>query len=245
MWSNFIRFMAPARCRLCHAPTPAEGLCRDCRARLPRPARACPQCALPLPAGSADALCGECLSDPPAFDRAHVPLLYSPPLDGLIAGLKYHGRLAHARLLIEAFGPPPAGPPPDCLIPVPLHPARLRTRGFNQAAELARLLAERAGLPWDGDSLVRIRAAPAQRASGRRQRLRNVRGAFAWRGRAPCPPRVALVDDVVTTGATARAAAACLKRAGAQWVEIWAVARTPENEGRRTGDPASPADGDL
>jgi ComF family protein len=151
-------------------------------------------------------------------------------VDGLIAGLKYQGRLAHANTLLQAFGEPPAETAPDCLIPVPLHPQRLRERGFNQAAELARLLSRRCDTPWDPDSLVRVRAGRTQRGSRRGQRLHNMRGAFEWRGTRPCPARVALIDDVVTTGATARAAAACLKQAGATWVSVWAVARTPRRE---------------
>jgi ComF family protein len=171
-------------------------------------------------------LCGRCLADPPPFDQALMPFRYAPPIDRLIGALKFRHDLAAGALLGQLLANAVAGRSVDCLLPVPLHPTRLRERGFNQAAELCRVVARAHDIPWDSRSLQRIRTTPTQHTSSRRERLRNLRGAFAWQGRTP-PARVALIDDVVTTGATARAAAATLKRAGAEWVEIWAVARTP------------------
>ena len=217
-----------AGCRLCRVPAGTDGLCAGCRAELPWLEGGCPRCALPLPAGH-DGPCGECLADPPAFDRALIPFRYRPPLDHLVAGLKFHDRLAEARLLGTWLGEHARrrGTRAERLLPLPLHPQRLRERGFNQAAELCRAAARRAGLPWSQGGLRRVKPGTPQREARRRERLRRMRGAFVWQGDRPPPARVALVDDVLTTGATARAAAVALKQAGAEWVEIWAVARTP------------------
>ncbi len=227
MWSRLNQLFQPlARCRLCGAAHRGE-LCEPCRAELPALATACPQCAQPLE-GTQAGLCGQCLAHPPSFDAARVPFRYAPPVDRLIAGLKFHERLSDGRLLgsllAEAIA---AAPRVDLLLPIPLHRQRLRERGFNQAAELARTVSSTTGIPVDYDALARVRAGSPQHQARRRERLRQMRGAFTWQDRQRPPARVALIDDVVTTGATADAAARCLKRAGAEWVEVWAVARTP------------------
>lgn len=227
MWSDIIQpFTNRHACRLCHAPTGGGYLCSDCERRLPRTAHACSQCGLPLTDHRA-IRCGECLRDPPAFDAAVIPLLYAPPVAGLIGRLKRAGGLPLAPLLAAQLASRARGRRIDLLIPVPLHRRRLRERGFNQCSELCRELSRQLEVPWDAMGLNRVRPGSPQRESRRRDRLRNVRNAFQWNEKRPCPPRVALVDDVVTTGATMRAAAASLKAAGAEWVEIWAVARTP------------------
>ena len=216
-------------CPLCRAP--GDTICRACRESLPLNRYACPRCALPMPRDPGPAvLCGDCLSQAPAFDRALAPLLYQAPVDDLVAGFKYHHRLHWGRILGDLLADhlAPHAAPPLLLLPVPATAARLRERGFNQATELARRLALRLGIPWRTDRLLRIREADHQQGLGRPQRRRNVRGAFACRGRLPA--RVALVDDVITTGATARAASATLKGAGVEWVEVWAVARTPKGD---------------
>jgi ComF family protein len=218
------------RCRLCHAPLHgAQALCDRCHQALPHLVHACPGCALPLdartPPGSR---CGECLADPPPFDRARVPFRYREPLNDLVGHFKYHRGLSDGRLLGELLARHIAHDHAavDLLLPVPLHPARLRERGFNQAAELARVVSRVCGIPWRSDLLVRDKPGASQREADRKTRLRNVRAAFRCRSK-PLPARVALIDDVITTGATVRAAAARLKQAGIDWVEIWAVARTP------------------
>ena len=217
-------------CRLCHAPTlPGRSLCQQCQDALPHLEHACPCCALPLdertPPGS---LCGECLADPPAFDRARVPFRYREPLNHLVSRFKYHRGLSDGRLLGELLAEHTAATrvSVDLLLPMPLHPARLRGRGFNQAAELARVVSPACGIPWRSNLLTRQKQGASQREADRKTRLRNVRSAFRCQAR-DLPSRVAIIDDVITTGATARAAAACLKKAGVDWVEIWAVARTP------------------
>lgn len=225
-WIDSILSTLPGRCLLCGDRSDAPGLCPACRSDLPRAAHACTGCAQPLAAGG---LCGHCRRQPPPFDRTHAPWLYAPPLDTLILQLKTAAGLAPARtlgrLLARHIGRLNE-PPPDLLIPVPLHRARLRRRGFNQAALLARELARELDLPWRADLLEKNRESADQRGLDRRARRRNLNGCFDCRP-LPAGCHVALVDDVVTTGATAWEATRALKRAGAASVQVWAVARTP------------------
>jgi ComF family protein len=195
---------------------------------LPRNPKPCPVCALPLPVPAAPGtLCADCQIRRPAFDRAVAPLLYLAPVDDLVSGFKYQHRLHLGRVLANAVAPTLLARPerPQLLLPIPSPARRLAERGFNQAAELACWLSRRLDIPWATDCLVRVVDGERQLRAGRRQRRRNVRRAFAWRG-AP-PAHVAVVDDVVTTGATSDEAARVLKRAGVRTVEVWAVARTP------------------
>lgn len=217
-----------ARCPLCH--TSADGLCTDCRDALPLNRHACPSCALPLPEGApAGMSCAGCQRHRPAYDGAFAPLLYLPPVDELIAGFKYHQRRAFGRIVGGLLADALCGrrDAAELLLPVPMHPRRLRERGFNHASEITRIVARRTGIRWHSGILVRTRDGSHQRGLSRRQRLSNIRGAFAARGEVP--GHVALVDDVMTTGATAEALSDVLRTAGAQRVEVWAVARTPRD----------------
>ena len=195
-------------------------LCDACRAELPRLEGAlCPRCALPSPGA---ALCGRCLAEPPAYDATVAPLAYDFPADALVHALKFRGELSLApflaRILKEGLS---AQERIDLVIPVPLAPARLRSRGYNQALEIAR------HLPGELDfaCCVRERDATPQMELPWAARRRNVRGAFACR-RALGGACVAVVDDVMTTGATVDEMARALKRAGAARVVNWVVART-------------------
>lgn len=225
IWPGFASLIGSS-CALCRAPS--DGICGACLAALPRNVHPCSRCALPLPDDAPPAsLCAGCQARTPTFDRVVAPLVYSAPVDDLIGAFKYHQRLPLGRVLAGVLGEALGGHrTPQLLLPVPATPDRLRERGFNQAAELARILAARLGIPWDAGRLYRARAAGAQRGLNRRERQHNLRGAFACRGSVP--PHVALIDDVMTTGATAEEASRALKRAGAAGVEVWAVARTPD-----------------
>lgn len=197
-------------------------LCRDCDADLPRLALPlCPRCALASPGG---ALCGRCLAEPPHYDATVAALAYAFPADTLIHALKFRGELALAPLLSEMLlGRIPASERADLVLPVPLSPRRLRERGYNQSAEIARHLAARA--PLELFLCERSRDTAAQTTLPWSERRRNVRGAFRC-ARAIPGGTVAVVDDVMTTGATLDEIAHVLKQAGAARVVNWVVART-------------------
>ena len=222
------RLILPPTCLLCGAVGVAGlDLCAGCLRDLPRNLVACPRCAAPLPVGGTGA-CARCQAQPPAFDRAFVPFRYQPPVDFLITRLKFGGRLTCARLLGELFAAALAErsePLPDYIAPVPLHPRRLRERGFNQALELARAAARRCGIPLWINGLRRVRHTIPQTELNAVQRQTNPLGAFALG--APLPgTRIALMDDVVTTASTVAECARVLRAGGATEIEIWAIGRT-------------------
>ncbi len=180
-------------------------------------------CALPSPDGQ---VCGACLRHPPAWQRTRAALLYDFPVDSLIGALKYRGDLSLAPLLADCLAGNVEAGAVEVLLPLPLHPARLRARGFNQAAELARPLARRLGLPLLHSAAQRVRDTPPQAGLDRVARLKNLRGAFAVvQQEQVCGRRVAVLDDVMTSGATLGELARALKQAGALEVECWVIAR--------------------
>jgi ComF family protein len=177
--------------------------------------------------------CGACLRHPPAFDQAWAAVDYDHPWDGLISHFKFHAALDLADTLAGTMAEAWQRQPrtlPDLLLPAPLSPQRLRERGFNQSWELARRVARRLGCRADAKLLLRIRDTAHQIDLALDRRSANVRGAFALeplRAHAVRGLHVAVIDDVMTTGATAAEMAVTLKQAGAARVDIWALARTP------------------
>lgn len=222
----------PACCIVCGSPHP-DGLCDGCEAALPGGAIArCARCGLGWPAGGE--CCPGCAADPPPFRRTLVLADYAPPLDRVVQALKYGREAALARPLGRALARrlTAAGETAQVVTAVPLSVPRLGARGFNQSLEIARAMAREAHLPLEHRLLRRTRAgAPAATLHARERRL-ALAGAFA----APWPltgREVILVDDVMTTGATLRAAAAALRQAGAARVVVCVVARTPPVEARQ------------
>ena len=219
--------LLPPRCLLCAEPGhDGHDLCAACAASLNPGYSACAQCALPLPQPAP--ACGRCLRQPPPYTHTIAAGLYQFPLDRLLPRFKFHADLAAgrelARLLLAAVR---TADPPQAVIPVPLHPQRLRQRSYNQALELARPLSRALALPLRVDLLHRIRATPPQSELDAAARRRNVRGAFAINADAPLPEHVALIDDVMTTGATVSECARVLRQAGVARVDLWLVARAP------------------
>lgn len=212
----------PQQCLLCAAPDSARPVCDACYMHLPwlAPSR-CPQCALPT---HGSAICGACLAQPPRFDRVAAAFAYAWPLVALIHQYKYAGNLALAPLLAHALAAQITGDI-DLIVPTPLDPARLRARGFNQALEIARVVSRLTGVPLAATACRRVRAGTPQAALPWRERARNIRGAFVCdqdlRGK-----RVAVVDDVMTTGATLNELARNLRQAGAVEIHGWVAART-------------------
>jgi ComF family protein len=198
--------------------------CAACDSALPYlDAPHCPICALPTPQGEP---CGHCLAEPPAFKRTIAAFSYSFPLDKLVQALKFGEHLALAQVFAEKLAQRITHEAlPDCLIAMPLHPARLRERGFNQSHLLAEKLARKLNLKLLPHACQRVRDTPAQSTLKWKERDKNVRNAFQ------CDvdltgKRVALVDDVMTTGASLDALAAVVKKAGATHIETWIIART-------------------
>lgn len=219
----------PENCLLCHARAPAgEDLCAACDRSLPRAQGACSRCAAPgAVVGTEAAVCGECQKHPPAYAHARAVFRYDSPVDRLIQHLKYHGRLELSRVLggylathLRTLG----DPPPDVMVPVPLHVSRLRDRGYNQSLEIARFVARELQIPLDWQGAQRIRPTAPQTELPRDQRRKNVRGAFTA-SRAYMDQRVAIIDDVMTSGHTVNALAESLLRSGAREVRVWVVAR--------------------
>lgn len=228
-WSNINH-----ACPLCDGPGESAGLpCHHCEAELPWLTSRCEICALPLPGHGL--VCGQCLRRPPAFSRVEVPWRYAFPIDSLITRFKHQAQWPHGRLLGEllarhlqhAFAD--GLPRPQALLAVPLGRKRLRQRGFNQAQMLADWLASALQLQAPDNWLARPREGAHQQDLNARARRRNLHQAFSL-----CPPaavaglHLALVDDVLTTGATAEALARLLRQAGALRVDLYCLARTPQ-----------------
>jgi ComF family protein len=238
-WTR-LREALPGQCEFCRRWDRGR-FCAACLARHAAPRPRCARCAAPL--GLAAPACGACLAAPPPFVRTGCAVDYAFPWDRALHAFKFAAQpeLAWplAALLTRALAdadalahpaPDTASAAAELVLPVPLSAPRLAARGYNQAWELARHVARARGLPARAEVLTRPLDTPAQSALDRAERQRNLRGAF-WvpPGYAPviAGRRVALVDDVVTTGATAAEATATLLRAGAAAVEVWALARTP------------------
>jgi len=220
MWHAFACAVLPLECLLCGARAGDSLLCDACAAGLPQLPTVCPVCAAPSPAAS---VCGACLAAPPAFDATIAVWPYAFPIDRLVQALKYRGNLPVARLFGAALATRTAARVVDVVVPMPLSRERLKTRGFNQAMEIARAAAPREAI--ETDAVERVRDTPSQTDLPYVERARNVKSAFACRRKLD-GLRAAVVDDVVTTGASLAELARTLKRAGAVSVENWVIART-------------------
>ena len=214
--------LLPQDCLLCGAAAGAEILCQACVDNLPRlPGNLCPVCALPSPA---EASCGKCLGETPHFDATLAGFRYGFPVDRLIQALKYQHRLALAPWFARALlaSPPPEG---DLMLALPLAERRLGERGFNQALEIARPLAQALSLALPLETCVRAHDGAPQASLPWKERQKNVRGVFECR-KDLTGKSVIVVDDVMTTGATLNEFARTLKKHGAARVTNWVVART-------------------
>jgi ComF family protein len=238
MLHYLLNFLYPPRCAVCDAGLPIDArrrVCTPCLGAIePLRPPLCRVCGAPLGAAEEDERCGHCQAAPPAFDSARAITRYRAGGDGsnavatLLRRHKYGLDQSLGRALAEYLDAAPALDVEayDVVIPVPLHRSRLRWRGFNQAALLGAALARRLDCPLDVATLVRLRATASQTTRDRAQRIRNVRNAFGVRR----PVRVAgrrvlLVDDVMTTGATADECARVLRAAGAQRIDVLTLAR--------------------
>jgi ComF family protein len=227
---NFLEFILPRLCLFCGAGVgedATQAICPKCADAIEWVASPlCPCCGVVFPAGEGGRLCGDCATDPPPFARARAAALYAGPVAQAIKRFKFGRRMAYLPLLqswLRILPGPELAAAADLLVPVPLHPRRLKARGFNQAWLLARAFPE---ATLAREALVRVRHTLPQLRLNPRERRDNVQGAFA----VPDPARVRgkqvlLVDDLYTTGATVKECARVLNRAGALRVEVLTVAR--------------------
>ena len=217
----------PWRCVVCGMACHRPGICAPCKQGLPWNLRACTQCALPMDKLD-DSLCGSCLAKAPVFDAVVSPLLFKFPVNRLIHQFKFNRNLAaggvFGSMLAEHLVASKT-PCPDLLVAVPMHRFRLISRIMNPAFELTRQLGHVLDIPVSVHGLQRHRHTRTQTGLDAASRKRNLKGAFRWRGAGLKLQRIALVDDVMTTGSTITACTRELKRSGAQNVVAWTVAR--------------------
>jgi len=225
----------PPHCSLCGTARnllPDISLCRPCSDDLLHNTDACGLCAAPLSAqgtGSITDLCARCIQKKPRYDQLWSPFRYAQPLESMIQQLKFNTRLNFAPLLstlmIQQLPPEfYTQPPPDAIIPMPLHPRRLKQRGFNQSLLLAAPLAKQLQLPIDTKSGKRIANTEHQTGKNALQRQQNIKGAFTFENKNNYQ-HVVIFDDVVTTGATVSELSKTIKRAGVRRVDVWCLAR--------------------
>ena len=220
--SGIERALPAQPCLLCGAPSRNGAWCVPCDAALPYFAIPhCPVCALPTLNG---AICGRCLKHAAQFERTLAVFTYAFPLDKLIQALKFNEQLLLSRKFanklaqcIEIL--------PDCIVAMPLHPARLHERGFNQSLELARHIANKLNVQLLNHACQRVRDTPPQSSLPWKERGKNMRKAFTCTEDLS-GKHVAVVDDVMTSGASVNALAHALRQSGARRVSAWVIART-------------------
>ena len=215
-------YLLPGSCLLCSADSAGALLCARCVADLPPlPDARCPQCGVETTLGER---CGACLKEPPAFTHTVALFRYEFPVDRLIQALKYGHQLPLANWFGQCLSREILAAGHDLILPLPLHPTRLQSRGFNQSAEIARTISHELGMQMNTSCLTRTRATPPQAALPLKERARNVRGAFECRADLG-GKRILLVDDVMTSGSTLRECARILKLHGAAQITVAVVAR--------------------
>ncbi|WP_226905481.1 ComF family protein [Legionella antarctica] len=219
----------PSICILCnqfHKSTLA--VCSSCIEFIKPLGPACQHCATPLPDKDYP-VCGQCIQKPPHFDRALVNYRFEEPLRSLLHHFKYNNGLYLSSFLsqIMLHSAQNQSISAQCLIPVPMHSKRLKQRGFNQAALLAKRLARKLNLPYDATTCQKIINTTPQASLNSEQRKKNLHHAFHA---GPLPyEHVILIDDLLTTGCTANELARTIKKTGVQKVDLWCCARTVKN----------------
>jgi ComF family protein len=237
MLINIKQYWSPHGCLICGGVTTLSyDLCKGCQLNLPYLQLGCIRCALPLPAlkPSQKLTCGRCLANPPAFDKLFSLFAYEIPIPRLIMNLKFHGALAHAKLLGDLLVAKIKTDwylkqkLPDLIIPVPLHTLRLQERGFNQALEIARPVAKRLQIPINYQAIKRQKATKAQATLSGKERISNLAGAFIGLKHFS-GEHIAVIDDVVTTGQTLDVFCQVLRAMGAGRIDVWCCARALAN----------------
>jgi ComF family protein len=227
---QFLLWILPHTCLLCKGVSDRlQDLCKNCLLDLPILPHGCQLCANVLPATKNSLICGQCLQNKPYFDCTHALFLYQPPITQLILDLKFQHALANARLLGELLTEKirhwyQTKSLPSAIIPVPLHAERLKERGFNQAMEIARPIANALQIPLFAKDFLRKKHTIAQATLPAEQRKRNIRNAFLIK-RDLKNQHIAVIDDVITTGNTINEFCRTLKKQGAGQIDVWCCAR--------------------
>lgn len=235
LWKQTIDLLLSPICILCGLSlrtSTSSHFCCACLRDLPILPQACYKCAqfLPVTKQTAPLVCGACLQHPPPFDATYALFPYTSPISSMIIQLKFHHQLVYAQALGELLAQKitrdwyQEKTLPELIIPVPLHPARLRERGFNQALEIARPIAKALRIPIDPFGLKRIKPTAVQSHLKAKAREQNVDQAFVLT-KHDAYRRVCLIDDVITTGKTITACAKALKEAGVKTIDVWCCAR--------------------
>ncbi len=227
LFSHFIHSLRCAfcRCYLCRLPIDNQhAICTRCQRYFEQINQACRRCAMPMQTSS-DTLCGQCQPSQGYIDNAHIFWRYTPPLTGLIHDFKYHNQLFLAPFLAHCMQRHLPQPLTDIdyLIPMPIHRKRLRSRGFNQTSLLAKALSKQTGIPMNQTLCQRIVFHSPQALLNQTSRQSNIKNAF--RSKPADQLNLVIIDDIMTTGATANALAKELKRQGASRVDLWCIAR--------------------
>jgi ComF family protein len=223
-YSSLVNVLFKQKCLLCDSKLDALGanihaVCRACINDLPwHQNNACPQCGL----SSNGQLCGSCISSPPDFDATNSVFLYDFPIDSMMVRYKYGEMLSICAFFGQMLSEKVATESVDLIIPMPMHPARIKERGFNQALEIAKVFGKE---KLDYKSVIRQKLTPPQASLPLKERVKNIKGAFSANVNLT-DKRIAIVDDVMTTGASLNELAKTLKAAGASHVECWVIART-------------------
>lgn len=227
-WLNHIlNNLLLTQCLLCGLPAhKLVNLCEGCAADMPWAREACPRCAMP---NAKAIICSACQRKPPLHERALAALWYTPPASDLILLLKFQGVLHAAPVLgslfVQRLSEHP-DPLPQAILPVPLHHSRLRQRGYNQAVEIGRVIAKALAIPLLSSGTKRVLATvPQSTLMTVQDRARNLRNAFSVTGCLHGLTHIAIIDDVMTTGATVQSLAGVLRQAGVKRVDVWVCAR--------------------
>jgi ComF family protein len=229
-FSKVLNAALPQTCVLCEdrkAKSHVQGMCSPCLAQLPwRSSACCPQCGI----GNNAAICGQCLSNSPFYDTTTALFAYFYPIDAIVHAYKYQKGLYLSRLLGELMAMHstnlhPVSIPIDGIVAMPMHPERLRERGFNQSHEIAKIVSRALKIPLYSDACQRIINTPPQATLALKERAKNIKGAFDCANEI-AGLRIAVIDDVMTSGASLNELAKTLKKSGAKSVHNWVIART-------------------
>ena len=222
----FKQYYLPNICVFCRSLSHRSiNLCQWCEHKLPLNYRACRYCAMPL-ASQPFLICGQCLQQKPPYQHIIAPLQYQRPINRIIAQLKHIAVLSHAPLLAHCFSQhlkPETLSKIEALIPIAMHPIKLKQRGFNQSTLLAKALSRLTGIPVDQKLLIKTRHTQAQQTLNKKQRQRNLINSVT--ARPNYYQHIALIDDVMTTGSTIKAAPIALQKTGIKEIAVWVIAR--------------------